>query len=712
MATVNGTEYDHIDIVNGSTTTKHMLKDATARGDIEDLKSAIDEIEDILIPEVPFDLVWSQGNISDSTGIPGSTSVGAIRTDTLYDVSDSEKINMTFVNGSYPDTIVATVFLYDESETFLSKIGKHPGTYEIDVSSASYVRFKVARNDSTTELSPSDGNALIQASKVVENEYATVSYVDEKVDHVIEELNGFEATASADIENLENAFENAFIADIRMPLVWSQGNISDSTGIPGGTSVGAIRTDALYDVSGIDVLDAVYNNGSYPSNIVFTVYLYDNTETFLSKIGKYAGTYEIDVSSASYVRFKVARNDSTTELNPNDGSTIVKIMYKGTVEYASKDYVDEKIEPIVQQVTDLSELAEQKPIKDVTLGWQMGNLSDSGTESGSTSSTSIRCVYAVPVNTDKLTLIVPGGYKVDVHFYSWYVYKDSASHYSTILKNQTGTVEIEVPEGYNYVRLVLTKTDGSDVPVTDGRKVALTYIDGNLGTASTDFVNHHSEYISLSMFQTIGVIGDSFASGSIYYSSTVSAYPLSWPQVMGRKIGADVVNYTEGGLSTKDWLTDANHGLPALLADTVKQLYILALGINDNTQINAGTLVLGTLDDITDDYTQNPESFYGNYGRIIGNIQAHAPNAKIVILSIARPIERNMDTHLVAIAEKCGLPYIQLTDDEYFNSGLYFGSMVSNHPLAYGYAGMANAIQRLIEKSIADNTSYFASYKG
>ena len=42
MATVNGTEYDHIDIKQGSTTTKHMLKDATARVDIENLKSAFE----------------------------------------------------------------------------------------------------------------------------------------------------------------------------------------------------------------------------------------------------------------------------------------------------------------------------------------------------------------------------------------------------------------------------------------------------------------------------------------------------------------------------------------------------------------------------------------------------------------------------------------------------------------------------------------------
>lgn len=506
--------------------------------------------------------------------------------------------------------------------------------------------------------------------------------------------------------------EDAFISDIRMPLVWTQGNISDTTGIPGGTSVGAIRTDAFYDVTELDTIKAVYNNELYPATIVFTVFLYDSSETFLSKISKYAGTYDIDVSTASYVRFKVVRNDSVTELNPADGSNLVEIIYRGIPEYASKDYVDSKVDPVTEQVVEMSGLLEQKPIKTISLGWQAGKLSDSGTESGSTSTVSIRCVYAVPVGTDTLTLTVPDGYNADVHFYSWYVYTDSASHYSTIRKNQTGTVTINVPEGYNYVRLVLEKTNGADIPISDGSKVKLTYVDGDLGTASTDFVNFHPEYISLAMFQKIGVIGDSFASGTIYYGTTESVYALSWPQIMGRKIGAEVTNYSEGGLSTKDWLTDANHGLPALLADTVKQLYILALGINDNTQINAGTLALGTVDDITNDYTQNPESFYGNYGRIIGNIQAHAPNAKIVILSIARPTERNMDTHILAIANKCELPYIQLTDDEYFNSGLFFGSMVSNHPLAYGYSGMANAIQRLIENGIVKHTLYFADYKG
>jgi len=42
MATTTGTEYDHIDLVNGSNTTRHYLKDPGAREQISDLKSAFE----------------------------------------------------------------------------------------------------------------------------------------------------------------------------------------------------------------------------------------------------------------------------------------------------------------------------------------------------------------------------------------------------------------------------------------------------------------------------------------------------------------------------------------------------------------------------------------------------------------------------------------------------------------------------------------------
>jgi lysophospholipase L1-like esterase len=187
---------------------------------------------------------------------------------------------------------------------------------------------------------------------------------------------------------------------------------------------------------------------------------------------------------------------------------------------------------------------------------------------------------------------------------------------------------------------------------------------------------------------------------------------MSWPQILARQTGSQAVNFTKGGLSTKTWLENTTWGLAKLLATEAQQLYIIALGINDSTQIGAGTLSLGTIADVdTEDYTQNPNTFYGNYGRIIGNILAHAPYAKIACLSVARLNERGMDTHIKAIADKYGLPFIDLTSDPYFTSTVYYGSIISNHPLTYGYAGMAKAIERLICLDVIENP-YWDTYYG
>ena len=122
---------------------------------------------------------------------------------------------------------------------------------------------------------------------------------------------------------------------------------------------------------------------------------------------------------------------------------------------------------------------------------------------------------------------------------------------------------------------------------------------------------------------------------------------------------------------------------------------------------------LGTLEDVNvSDHTQNPDTFYGNYGRIIGNILAHAPKAKIVCLSVAREGQRSMDEHIKAVAEKYGVPFIDLTEEPYFTSEIYYGSMAGGHPLAYGYAGMGRAIERLLQKCVIVNSAYFADYTG
>ena len=66
------------------------------------------------------------------------------------------------------------------------------------------------------------------------------------------------------------------------------------------------------------------------------------------------------------------------------------------------------------------------------------------------------------------------------------------------------------------------------------------------------------------------------------------------------------------------------------IADQNKKIFFfLCLGINDRTYVT-----LGTIADIKEDYTQNPNTFYVNYGKIITQIMAHAPKAKIIISKV------------------------------------------------------------------------------
>ena len=234
-----------------------------------------------------------------------------------------------------------------------------------------------------------------------------------------------------------------------------------------------------------------------------------------------------------------------------------------------------------------------------------------------------------------------------------------------------------------------------------------------------------AEWTSASIFQTVGVLGDSWASGSLHHvddpnQSTTNA-DLSWPQIMSRQCGMDVTNYTHGGYDVKMWLADTEIGLTKLLSDPVKQLYMIDFGINDYmhsrpTYDGDYPITIGTIDDIKEDYTQNPDTFFGCYGRIIGNILDHAEaNGKttnIILMSVPRYTERGMDANIQQIAEHFSLPYMYLPDDLFFVSQFFVDQVWGGHLLCYGYGGMAAAIQRLLVKCIMKHTDYFGPFYG
>ena len=212
-------------------------------------------------------------------------------------------------------------------------------------------------------------------------------------------------------------------------------------------------------------------------------------------------------------------------------------------------------------------------------------------------------------------------------------------------------------------------------------------------------------YGSVSLFKTIGVIGDSYASG--WNQEDDRNLDISWPQIMGRKYGVNVENFTRSGATFKSWLTDEEYGLAALQSADAKQLYLVAMGINEQWQ----SFPIGTSADMTDNPVNNPDTFYGNADKVIYYVKQKAPNAKIIIIGLA-VASTDYNTALMNVANHNGIPFINTQNDVYFTSDYYTGNKVAGHPVSVTYSGMADAYARLVAETFNTNSSYYADYKG
>lgn len=234
---------------------------------------------------------------------------------------------------------------------------------------------------------------------------------------------------------------------------------------------------------------------------------------------------------------------------------------------------------------------------------------------------------------------------------------------------------------------------------------------------------------SISMFKRIGVLGDSFASGSIYVNGTPLGqnYDLSWGQDLARAAGVEVVNYSNGGWAAYDFLHNTTErGLTGLLddvnSDKACDLYVICFGINDSNpnhrmgNVYGGADYIGSSDDINDsDFTQNANSYWGCMGAVIQNIQTASPKSRIVVCTLAKEnnaTRKNYTQAVGQIAEYFGIPYVYVMGDRFFMSDYYQNGQDGSHPTAPLYSGMALAYRRLIETAMVDFYSYFKPYFG
>ncbi len=94
----------------------------------------------------------------------------------------------------------------------------------------------------------------------------------------------------------------------------------------------------------------------------------------------------------------------------------------------------------------------------------------------------------------------------------------------------------------------------------------------------------YNQEVDFGFIEKFAVIGDSYASGEIYVKDTTNPrgyvagdyYNKSWGQILARKYGAECINMSVGGLTTKTWLT-SQKGLPLLNSSDAQELYLCAL---------------------------------------------------------------------------------------------------------------------------------------
>ena len=251
--------------------------------------------------------------------------------------------------------------------------------------------------------------------------------------------------------------------------------------------------------------------------------------------------------------------------------------------------------------------------------------------------------------------------------------------------------------------------------------------------ATTDDVRQMIASVAsdVSMFRKVGVLGDSFASGTMYVNGeyVTQDYEQAWPKNMARQHGIDVVRYSQSGWAAYDWIHASNENTNGMAQfnrdvanDNVCGLYIICFGINDASSTKqigntyGGMDYIGSSADVNvSDPTQNANTFWGQMSRIIATIQASAPNSKIVLTTIARESSETrvaFTEAIKAIATYWSVPCLYLYGDAFFTSDYWVNGFDGGHPTAPMYAGMAVAINRLLAQCIADNYSYFKTYTG
>jgi lysophospholipase L1-like esterase len=158
------------------------------------------------------------------------------------------------------------------------------------------------------------------------------------------------------------------------------------------------------------------------------------------------------------------------------------------------------------------------------------------------------------------------------------------------------------------------------------------------------------------IFRTVACIGDSLSSGEL--ESMMNGQPgwhdyyeYSWGQYIARDAGCTVYNFSRGGMNA-EWYCKEFAAQKGFYDESLKaQAYIIALGVNDTTEVMNGNIELGSLADID---AENPENnkptVIGYYAKIISDYKRIQPKAKFFLMTM--PKEYNVEGRRLELYEE------------------------------------------------------------
>lgn len=341
-------------------------------------------------------------------------------------------------------------------------------------------------------------------------------------------------------------------------------------------------------------------------------------------------------------------------------------------------------------------------------------------------------IFAV-VNNEDYTFDFTGDEDVRI---SWYCYDNDENFLGRLVINLSQmpyTRKFDYPQGTKKIRLLIICNSSNPVSLEAYKYLSLTktyrdYTDDVMAGVKENKVriNENERLIDeitgktmsdnplstilkttgmLDIFHTVGCIGDSLMAGQscsnetgavVYHNTT----DYSWPACLAKATNNVYYNWAVGGVTSKNWQThpqaiecfDGNHLCTA---------YIIGLGQNDSNQ----NVSVGSVNDINlTDYTQNNDTFYGNYGKIIQKIKEIQPKAKIFVITDPKPkteeggynqAVRSMET---IFSDVYCLDLFTYASDIYFGQGSLINEIRRNgHFNAFGYKLMAEIIATYID---------------